>query len=308
MIVVEHLTKKYGDFTAVRDLSFTVDKGKIWGLLGPNGSGKTTTMRVLTGFLSASEGRVTVGGSDAFERPDEVKRIIGYLPETLPLYPEMTVSGYLGFVAAIKQVPGPRRKEAVSRAVESCGLEPVRHRLVRNISRGFKQRLGLAQALIHNPRVLVLDEPTIGLDPAQIVEIRQLIKSLRGERTILLSTHILQEVSQTCDGVAIISEGRLVTSSSLEELASSFGGREGVVLRVRRGGREAASALRRVEGVDRVEQEGNELRLEWSRGRDPRDGVLEVVTARNLGLLEMRPLAPSVEDLYLKVVSGGTVQ
>jgi ABC-2 type transport system ATP-binding protein len=308
MIVVEHLTKKYGEFTAVRDLSFAVGRGKIWGLLGPNGSGKTTTMRVLTGFLSASEGRVTVGGFDVFERPDEVKKLIGYLPENVPLYPEMTVAGYLGFVAEIKQVPGPRRKEAVARAVESCGLEPVRDRLIRNISRGFRQRAGLAQALIHDPRVLILDEPTIGLDPAQIVEIRELIKSLRGERTIMLSTHILQEVSQTCDGVAIISEGKLVASSSLAELASSFGEREGVVLKVRRGAREAAPALRRVKGVENVEHQANELRVEWSRGLDPREEILDVVADRGLGLLEMRSAVPSVEDLYLKVVSGGTVQ
>ncbi len=308
MIVVEHLTKKYGDFVAVRDLSFTVDKGKIWGLLGPNGSGKTTTMRVLTGFLSASEGRVSVGGFDVFDRPDEVKKIIGYLPENVPLYPEMTVAGYLGFVAEIKQVPGPGRKEAVARVVESCMLEPVRNRLIRNISRGFKQRVGLAQALIHDPQVLILDEPTIGLDPAQIVEIRQLIKSLRRERTIMLSTHILQEVSQTCDGVAIISEGRLIASSSLAELASSFGGREGVILKVRRGAREASASFRRVKGVDKVEQEGNELRLEWGKGLDPREEILEVVSAKDLGLLEMRSAAPSVEDLYLKVISGGPVQ
>jgi len=308
MIVVEHLTKKYGDVTAVRDLSFTVDKGKIWGLLGPNGSGKTTTMRVLTGFLSASEGRAAVGGFDVFERPDEVKKIIGYLPENVPFYPEMTVAGYLGFVAEIKQVPGPRRKEAVARAIESCGLESVGRRLIRNISRGFKQRLGLAQALIHDPQVLVLDEPTIGLDPAQIVEIRQLIKSLRRERTIMLSTHILQEVSQTCDGVAIISEGRLVVSSSLAELASSFGGREGVVLKVRRGAREAAASLRRIRGVNKVEHEGNEVRLEWEKGLDPREEILGIVSAKDLGLLEMRSAAPSVEDLYLKVISGGTIQ
>ena len=308
MIVVEHLTKKYGDLAAVRDLSFTVEKGKIWGLLGPNGSGKTTTMRILTGFLSASQGKASVGGFDVFDRPDEVKKIIGYLPENVPLYPEMTVAGYLRFVAEIKQVSRSKRSGAADHVVESCGLESVRKRLIRNISRGFKQRLGLAQALIHDPQVLILDEPTIGLDPAQIVEIRQLIKSLRRERTIMLSTHILPEVSQTCDGVAIISEGRLITSTSLADLASSFGDREGVVLKVRRGGREAAAAIRRVKGVDKAEQEGNELRVEWGRGCDPREDILEVIAQKELGLLEMRPTSPSVEDIYLKVVSGGTAQ
>jgi ABC-2 type transport system ATP-binding protein len=308
MIVVEHLTKKYGDLVAVRDLSFTVDKGKIWGLLGPNGSGKTTTMRVLTGYLSATEGRASVGGFDVFEQPNEVKMIIGYLPENVPLYPEMTVSGYLRFVTEIKQVPRPKRREAVDRVLEMAGLEPVRNRLLRNISRGFKQRVGIAQALIHDPQVLILDEPTIGLDPAQIVEIRQLIKSLRRDRTIILSSHILQEVSQTCDGVAIISEGQLIVSSSLTELASSFADREGIILKVRKGGREAAALMRKVSGVDKVEQDGTELRLEWAKGRDPREEILRIISQKELGLLEMRPMTPTVEDIYLKAISGGTVQ
>lgn len=308
MIVVEHLTKKYGDLVAVRDLSFTVNKGKIWGLLGPNGSGKTTTMRVLTGYLSATEGRASVGGFDVFEQPNQVKMIIGYLPENVPLYPEMTVSGYLRFVAEIKQVPRPKRREAVDRTLEAAGLEPVRNRLLRNISRGFKQRVGIAQALIHEPQVLILDEPTIGLDPAQIVEIRQLIKSLRRDRTIILSSHILQEVSQTCDGVAIISEGRLIVSSSLTELASSFADREGLILKVRKGGREAAALMRKVPGVDKVEQDGTELRLEWAKGRDPREEILSIISQKELGLLEMRPMTPTVEDIYLKAISGGTAQ
>ncbi len=308
MIVVEHLTKKYGELTAVRDLSFTVDKGKIWGLLGPNGSGKTTTMRILTGYLSATEGRASVGSFDVFEQPNEVKKIIGYLPENVPLYPEMTVSAYLRFVAAIKQIPRPKRREAVDHALDSAGLDQVRNRLIRNISRGFKQRVGIAQALIHDPQVLILDEPTIGLDPAQIVEIRQLIRSLRKERTIILSSHILQEVSQTCDGVAIISDGRLIVSSSLAELASSFADREGIVLKVRKGGRDAAALIRRVEGVDRVDQDGTELRVEWAKGQDPRDEILSVLSQKELGLLEWRPTTPSVEDIYLKAISGGAVQ
>jgi ABC-2 type transport system ATP-binding protein len=308
MIVLDHLTKKYGELEAVRGLSFSVDKGKIWGLLGPNGSGKTTTMRILTGYMAATEGRASVAGFDVFEQPDDVKKILGYLPENVPLYPEMTVSGYLRFVAEIKQIPRSKRREAVTRATEGAGLEPVRNRLIRNISRGFKQRVGIAQALIHDPQVLILDEPTIGLDPAQIVEIRQLIKSLRRERTIMLSTHILQEVSQTCDGVAIISEGRLVVSSSLAELASSFADREGVVLKVRKGGREAAALMRKVPGVDKVEQDGTELRLEWAKGRDPRDEILSLISQKELGLLEMRPMTPTVEDIYLKAISGGAVQ
>lgn len=235
MIEVEHLTKKYGDLVAIKNLSFKVEKGRIWGLLGPNAAGKTTTMRILTGYLPATDGKATVAGYDIFEQPNKVKKITGYLPENVPLYPEMTVYDYLKFVAEIKQIPSSRKKEAVENAVETSGLEPVRGRLIRNISRGFKQRAGIAQALIHDPQILILDEPTIGLDPAQIIEIRQLIKSLKGERTILLSTHILAEVTQTCDGVVIINEGVLMASGLLEDLTASFREKEGVVVRLRKG-------------------------------------------------------------------------
>ncbi len=250
MIEVEHLTKKYGDLVAVKDLSFKVGRGKIWGLLGPNAAGKTTTMRILTGYLPATDGKAAVAGLDVFEQPNEVKKITGYLPEVVPLYPEMTVCDYLSFVAAIKQVPAGKRKAAIDRAIEVSGLKDVRRRLIQNISRGFKQRVGIAQAMIHNPDVLVLDEPTIGLDPAQIIEIRGLIKSLKGEHTIILSTHILPEVTQTCDGVAIINEGRLMASGSLEELTASFRKNIGVILKLRRGHEEAL-------GIERAARRGD---------------------------------------------------
>ena len=309
MIVVEHLTKKYGNLTAVRDLSFRVEKGKVWGLLGPNAAGKTTTMRILTGYLSATDGKASVGPYDVFEQPDEVKKIIGYLPEIVPLYPDMTVMGYLRFVAEIKQVPAARRGEAVERAVADAGLESVRRRLIRNISRGFKQRVGIAQALIHDPEVLILDEPTIGLDPAQIIEIRSLIKSLKKKHTIILSTHILQEVTQTCDGAVIINEGRLMASGSLEELTASYKDRDGVILKLRRASAEAASLLKKIPGIDRVDREANEYRVEWSKGRpDLRDDIARLIVDKDLGLLEMRPAALNIEDLYLKIVSGGSVQ
>jgi len=309
MIVVDHLTKKYGSLTAVRDLSFRVEKGQVWGLLGPNAAGKTTTMRILTGYLAATEGRASVGSYDVFEQPDEVKRIIGYLPETVPLYPDMTVAGYLRFVAEIKQVPPAKRPGAVEEAVRVAGLESVRGRLIKNISRGFKQRVGIAQALIHDPQVLILDEPTIGLDPAQIIEIRSLIRSLKKKHTIILSTHILQEVTQTCDGAVIINEGRLMASGSLEGLTASFKDRDGVVLKLRRASTEAASLLKKVPGVESVERTGNEYRLEWAKGRpDLRDDIARLIVDKDLGLLEMRPAGLSIEDLYLKVVSGGPVQ
>jgi ABC-2 type transport system ATP-binding protein len=308
MIDVQDLTKKYGELTAVRNLSFKVETGKIWGLLGPNAAGKTTTMRILTGYLPATDGRATVAGYDVFDKPDEVKRAIGYLPENPPLYPEMTVAGFLGFVAAIKQVPAAKRKAAVEEAIKAAALESARGRLIKNISRGYKQRVGIAQALIHNPRVVILDEPTIGLDPAQIREIRELIKGLRGERTIMLSTHILAEVTQVCDGVVIINDGRLMASGSLEELTASVRQNEGVVIKIRRGGELAAEAARRIPGVGNVSAEGNEVRVEWSAGRDLRDEVVRLAVDRGLGLLEMRPLAMNIEELYLRIVSGGNEQ
>jgi ABC-2 type transport system ATP-binding protein len=307
MIEVQGLTKKYGELVAVRDLTFKVGTGRIWGLLGPNAAGKTTTMRILTGYLPATAGRATVAGFDVFNEPDAVKRSIGYLPEVVPLYEDMTVSGYLGFVAEIKQVPAAKRKAAIGRVIESAGLKDVGRRLIKNISRGFKQRVGIAQAMIHDPQVLVLDEPTIGLDPAQIREIRELIKGLRGEHTILLSTHILPEVTQVCDGVVIINEGRLMASGSLADLAASFERNDGVILKLRRAGVEEAALFKGLPGVDWVSTEGNELRVEWGRGRDLHDDVARLALDRGLGLREMRSVT-SIEDLYMKIVSGGLEQ
>ena len=308
MIEVQHLTKRYGDLVAVKELSFTVETGRIWGLLGPNAAGKTTTMRILTGYLPATEGRATVAGFDVFNEADAVKRTIGYLPENVPLYTDMTVTGYLEFVAEIKQVPAAKRKEAVARALDAAGLEGVKGRLAKNISRGYKQRVGIAQAMIHDPKVLVLDEPTIGLDPAQIIEIRELIRGLRGEHTILLSTHILAEVTQVCDGAVIINEGRLMASGSLEELTASFKRQDGVTVKVRRGGPEAAELFRGLPGVEKVTADGHELRVEWGPGRDLRDDVARLALDKGLGLQEMRPVAMSVEDLYMRIVSGGLEQ
>lgn len=308
MIEVEHLTKKFGDLKAVQDLSFKVEKGKIWGLLGPNAAGKTTTMRILTGYLPATDGKATVADYDVFEQPNEVKKITGYLPENVPLYPEMTVSSYLNFVSEIKQIPTSKRKEAVNRTIEISGLRSVRKRLIKNISRGFKQRVGLAQALIHEPQILILDEPTTGLDPAQIIEIRQLIKSLKGERTIILSTHILAEVTQTCDGVVIINEGKLMASDSLEKLTASYEEREGIFIRLREGGKEKVSLFESISGVEKVSFEDDEFKIEWTKGKDIRDEITKITVDKELGLIEMRPLAMNIEDLYLKVISGGVDQ
>ncbi len=308
MIAVEHLTKKYGDLTAVRDLSFTVDEGKIWGLLGPNAAGKTTTMRILTGFLPATDGTAKVGHFDVFAQANEVKKILGYLPEVLPLYPDMTVTEYLNFVASLKHIPAARMKESVAKAIKVTGLDSVKGRLIKNISRGYKQRVGIAQALVHDPKVIILDEPTIGLDPAQIIEIRSLIKSLRGGHTIILSTHILAEVTQTCDGVVIINEGRLMASGSLEELTASVRHQDGAIVKVRRGTADAAAEIEKLPGVENVQRQDAELKIEWKVGQDPRDAIARLCLDRQFGLLELRPMSMSIEDIYLKIVSGGDDQ
>ncbi len=308
MIQVEHLFKEYGDLTAVKDLSFSVEKGHIWGLLGPNAAGKTTTMRILTGYLPATDGKASVAGYDVFEKPNDVKRILGYLPENVPLYPEMTVRSFLHFVAEIKQIPTTKRKEAVEKAIDVSALGSVQKRLIKNISRGFKQRVGIAQALIHDPEVLILDEPTIGLDPAQIIEIRQLIKTLKGDHTIILSTHILAEVTQTCDGVVIINEGKLMASGSLEELTASLQDKDGVFIRLREGGREKAEHFKNIPSVDRVSMRDDGYIIEWDRGIDRRDDIARYIVEKNWGLMEMRPLAMDIEELYLRVITGGTVQ
>jgi ABC-2 type transport system ATP-binding protein len=218
MIEVRNLTKRYGDLTAIRDVSFDVARGEILGFLGPNGAGKTTTMRILTGFMPASSGTVRVDGFDVFENSFEVRRRIGYLPESPPLYTDMTVEGYLHFVARIKAVPRADIPAATDRVLATCGLSDVRHRLTGHLSKGYRQRVGLAQALIHDPPVLVLDEPTIGLDPRQIIEIRKLIRELAGNRTVILSTHILPEVSQICEKVVILASGRIALEQRMETL------------------------------------------------------------------------------------------
>jgi ABC-2 type transport system ATP-binding protein len=220
MLEVRNLTKRYGDFVAVRDISFSAAQGQILGFLGPNGAGKTTTMRILTGFLPATSGTATVAGFDVFSESAEVRRRIGYLPENPPLYTEMTCEAYLRFVARIKGMPRGAIEDAIDRVIGTCGLESVRTRLLGQLSKGYRQRAGLAQALIHDPPVLVLDEPTIGLDPLQIREIRALIQKLAGERTIILSTHILPEVSQICERVVIINEGQVVLAEDMATLKS----------------------------------------------------------------------------------------
>ncbi len=250
MIEVQHLSKSYGRVTAVDDISFRVERGEILGFLGPNGAGKTTTMRILTGYMPATQGKAIVANFDVFEQPLEAKQRTGYLPETPPLYPDMTVLEYLTFVAKIKGVATGDRRTRIQRVMERTRIVDVANRLCSRLSKGYKQRVGLAQALIHNPDVLILDEPTAGLDPRQINETRQLIKELAGDHTIILSTHILPEVSQTCQRVVIINKGKVVTIDTPDNLTARLSGSATMYLQVDSPGADAAPALMRVPGRD----------------------------------------------------------
>ena len=308
MIEVQHLTKRYGRVTAVDDVSFRVEPGEILGFLGPNGAGKTTTMRILTGYMPATEGRATVAGFDVFDKPIEAKRRIGYLPETPPLYPEMTVREYLDFVARIKGVPPKEKKERVTSVMARAHVADMADRHCAKLSKGYRQRVGLAQALIHNPEVLILDEPTAGLDPKQIIETRDLIRGLAGDHTIVLSTHILPEVSQTCQRVVIINKGRVVAVDTPENLTARLKGAETLYVQVDAAGVDAGAALSEVPGVTRValaDQRGpaGAYEVESERGRDVRRELARLIVNRGWGLLELRPMRMSLEEVFLQVTT-----
>src|SRR5215470_704624 len=258
LIEVERLTKSYGKNVAVNDISFSVSKGEILGFLGPNGAGKTTTMRILTGYLPATGGSARIAGFDVFEKSMEVRRRIGYLPENPPLYPDMAVHAYLEFVARIKGVAGADIANRVDRAMEMTNLKDRREELIKRLSRGFRQRVGIAQAVVHNPDVVILDEPTVGLDPKQIIEVRKLIKGLAGEHTIILSTHILPEASQTCDRVVIINRGKIAAVDTPENLTTQLKGSERVHLEVRGEPDALRDTLEQIEGVTKLEIEAVE--------------------------------------------------
>jgi ABC-2 type transport system ATP-binding protein len=309
MIEVDRLTKYYGPNPAIQDVSFSVDKGQIVGFLGPNGAGKTTTMRILSCFMPASAGTARVAGHDVFEESLEVRRRIGYLPENVPLYVDMTVATYLDFVADVKGIGRSERRRRVGEVLERCQIPDVRERLIGRLSKGYRQRVGLAQALIGDPEVLILDEPTIGLDPKQIIGIRQLIKSLAGAHTVILSTHILPEVSMVCEGVIIINRGRIVASGSLDRLMHELSPIARVQVQVEGPAELIGQSLRALPGVERVEARGAAdgaatFVLESARARDVRRDVVQLVTQQRWALLELRPLGLSLEDLFIRVVAG----
>ena len=308
MIEVQHLTKRYGPTTAVDDVTFRVETGEVLGFLGPNGAGKTTTMRVLTGYMPASEGRAIVAGYDVSEQPLEAKRRTGYLPETPPLYPEMTVRDYLTFVARIKGVPRVERQTRVNTAMVRTRIMDMANRHCAKLSRGYKQRVGLAQALMHNPEVLILDEPTAGLDPKQIIETRKLITELGGDHTVILSTHILPEVSQTCQRIVIINKGRVVAVDTPENLMSRLGGSETMYIQIDGSGADVKTTLEAVPGITKVasaDVRGSLAGFEVSseKGHDVRRELAAAVVGQGWGLLELRPLRMSLEEIFLHLTT-----
>ena len=307
MIEVQHLTKRYGRVTAVNDVTFRVERGEILGFLGPNGAGKTTTMRILTGFMPATEGKAIVAGFDVFDQPIEAKRRTGYLPETPPLYPDMTVREYLDFVAKIKGVLSADRRQRVNTVMERVRVAEMANRLCSKLSKGYKQRVGLGQAIIHNPDVLILDEPTAGLDPKQIIETRELIKELAGDHTIILSTHILPEVSQTCQRVVIINKGHVVAVDTPDNLTARLRGSETLYVQVDASG-DAAATLGLVAGVTRVTETDRRdslvgYEVESEHGHDVRRDLARSVVASGWGLLELRPMRMSLEEIFLSLTT-----
>ncbi|MGE3277428.1 MAG: ABC transporter ATP-binding protein [Vicinamibacterales bacterium] len=308
MIEVQQLSKHYGPFTAVDNVTFRVEPGEILGFLGPNGAGKTTTMRIITGYMPASEGKVVVAGHDVFDEPLEAKRRTGYLPETPPLYPDMTVREYLTFVARLKGVPRREVVDRVDTAMKRTWVADMASRHCGKLSKGYKQRVGLAQAILHNPDVLVLDEPTAGLDPKQIIETRQLIRELGGAHTIVLSTHILPEVSQTCQRVVIINKGKVVAVDTPEGLTARLRGSVTIYVQAAAPAADAGPALAGVPGVTRAavtaERDGLvEIEIDSERGHDIRRDVAAAIVGRGWGLLELRPMRMSLEDIFLSLTT-----
>ena len=317
MIEVENLTKRYGDFTAIEGVTFNVAEGEVVGFLGPNAAGKTTTMRILTCFMPATDGTARIAGYDVFDDPIEVRKRIGYMPENVPLYTEMTVKSYLSFMAQVKGVARKERRQRVDFAIEACGLENFRNRVIGKLSKGYRQRVGLAQALVHNPQVLILDEPTIGLDPRQIIEIRNLIKSLGGEHTVILSTHILPEASMICSRIMIINEGRIAGEVSLKDgRVATIESRAGEAINLEESGNvhlqihgpsdEVLAGLRLTPNVSDVqlEREDNGIGIyvvTHEAGVDIRAELTSTIVHSGWRLLELRPAEMTLEEAFLEL-------
>ncbi|MBI3966006.1 MAG: ABC transporter ATP-binding protein [Chloroflexi bacterium] len=307
MIEVKNLTKYYGARRAIEDISFQLAKGEILGLLGPNGAGKTTTMRILTGFMPPTSGTATLAGFDVTTDSIEVRKRLGYLPETVPLYPELTVRQYLNFHGKIKGLDAKRRRTRIEYVATACHVDNVIDTIISKLSRGYRQRVGLAQALIHDPPVLILDEPTVGLDPRQIIETRSLIKGLGGNHSIILSTHILPEVAMTCSRVVIINDGRVVAEDTPDGLTRRLQGAEMVELDVRGPAEQIVAAFRKLDSVANVAVTSVDGRSRYTvqsaEGRDVRERLAQTVVQNGWGLLEMRPVGMSLEEIFLKLTT-----
>lgn len=309
LIEVRHLTKRYGSHAAVSDLSFTIEKGVIYGFLGPNGAGKSTTMNIVTGCLGATEGEVLIDGHNIMDDPMKAKRLVGYLPELPPLYTDMTVEEYLRFVAEAKGIARKKWESQLNQVMEKTRIADVRRRLIRNLSKGYRQRVGIAQALLGDPEVIILDEPTVGLDPAQIIEIRALIRELGKNHTIVLSSHILSEVQAVCDSIMIISKGRLVASDTAENLTELFAGDETLKLEVRATVDQARGVLQRLDGVDKVRAEETAdgtalLHVTPKKGVDLREDIFRAYAASEYPLLELARERTSLEEIFLELTQG----
>lgn len=314
MIEINHLVKKYGSHVAVDDLSLTVEPGKIYGFLGPNGAGKSTTMNIITGYLAATSGEVKINGFDVLKQPEEAKKCVGYLPELPPLYMEMTVKEYLDFVAELKKIEKSLRAGYVKEVMEITKTEEVSGRLIRNLSKGYRQRVGFAQAVLGYPEILILDEPTVGLDPKQIIEIRDLIKELGKKHTIILSSHILSEISAVCDHVFIISHGKLVASDSTENLLERMTGAQEIELLVKAEEDTAETAIREIAQVERCEKTESkedgavQLLVTAKKDADVREAIYHTCVEHHMPILEMKAASKSLEDVFLELTSqeGGT--
>ncbi|HXF86115.1 MAG TPA: ATP-binding cassette domain-containing protein [Anaerolineales bacterium] len=305
MIQVEGLTKDYGTRRALHSISFDANQGEIVGFLGPNGAGKTTTMRILTGYMPPTEGTAIVAGYDVLEESLEVRKRVGYLPETVPLYNDMTALDYLKFMADLRRLPNP--KERAYETLEMVNLSDRANSYIGTFSKGMRQRVGLAQALLHRPEVLILDEPTIGLDPTQVVEIRSLIREIGKDRTVLFSTHILSEAQQICDRVLIINKGQIVAEDTPENLQSRVLGAERVILRVRGDADGLADTVKKVKGTRNVTAKSDEsIEFEFSAGQDVRPQVAKAVVQAGYELLEMRTLGLSLEEIFLELTQNNT--
>lgn len=308
MIEINNLVKKYGDHVAVDDLSLTVEPGKIYGFLGPNGAGKSTTMNIITGYLGATSGEVKINGHDIFKEPEEAKKCIGYLPEIPPLYVDMTVREYLDFVAELKKLEKSLRKRYVEEAMETTGITDVANRMIRNLSKGYRQRVGFAQAILGYPEIIILDEPTVGLDPKQIIEIRELIRKLGEKHTVMLSSHILTEISAVCDHVFIISKGKLVASDATENLVSLMSGAQEIEVTVRTDASEAQKELASITEVSKVEvknEDAGELIVYAKKGADVRESVFRALAEKHFAVLEMHTIEKSLEDVFLEITQEG---